>query len=216
MDITYLGHSSFRLRGKSLSLVSDPFDSKKVGLKFPKISADLVTVSHAHDDHGFVQAVSDVKKVIDGPGEYEISGVSIIGFGTYHDSKKGVERGKNTIYVIEMDDLRLVHLGDLGHRLTEDVLGELGEVDVLMIPVGGIYTIGPSEAGEVVRDIEPRITIPMHYKISGINQEGFGELATVDDFLREVSLPVERLEKLSIKKNELGEEMKVVVLEKKS
>ena len=216
MDITYLGHSSFRLRGKSVSLISDPFDPKKVELKFPKISADLVTVSHAHADHGFVQAVSDVKKIIDGPGEYEISGVSIIGFGTYHDSKKGVERGKNTIYVIEMDDLRLVHLGDLGHRLTEDVLGELGEVDVLMIPVGGIYTIGPSEAGEVVRDIEPRITIPMHYKISGINQEVFGELATVDDFLREVSLPVERLEKLSIKKNELGEEMKVVVLEKKS
>jgi len=185
-------------------------------LKFPKISADLVTVSHAHDDHSFVQAVSGVKKIIDGPGEYEIAGVSIIGSRTYHDSKKGVERGKNTIYVIEMDDLRLVHLGDLGHRLSEDMLEELGEVDVLMIPVGGVYTIGPGEAGEIVRDIEPAITIPMHYKTPGLNPDTFGELSSVDEFLKETGLPVERIEKLSIKKSELGEEMKVVVLEKKS
>lgn len=216
MEITYLGHASFKLKGKTATLVTDPFSPDAVGLKFPKTVADIVTISHGHDDHSNVSSVSDYKKVIDGPGEYEVAGVSIIGISTYHDAQKGAERGKNTIYIIEMDGLRLVHLGDLGHRLSEDTLEELGDVDVLFIPVGGIYTIGPAEAVEIVRDIEPGIVIPMHYKVEGLNEAIFGKLSKVDDFISEVALTVERLDKLSIKKGDLGEEKKAVILQRRT
>src|SRR3990170_1220611 len=154
MDITYLGHASFKLKGKNATLITDPYGSY-IGIKFPKTSADIVTISHGHEDHANTASISDVKKVIDGPGEYELAGVSIIGISTFHDDKKGAERGRNTIYIIEMDELRVVHLGDLGHKLSEDTIEELGVVDVLMVPVGGVYTIGPTDAGEIVRDIEP-------------------------------------------------------------
>lgn len=212
MDITHLGHSSFRLRGKTATLVTDPFDSKQVGLKFPKVTADIVTVSHDHGDHNNVDAVGDVKRVVSGPGEYEISGVSIIGIASYHDDKKGEERGKNTVYVIEMDELRIAHMGDLGHKLSEKTLEEIGDLDILMIPVGGFYTIDAKQAVETVRSIEPSITIPMHYKMKGM-AASFDKISSVDGFLSEAGLPVEKAKKLSVRKSDVGEEMKVVVLE---
>lgn len=215
MEITYLGHSSFRFRGKTASVVTDPYDPKMVGLKFTRVSADIVTVSHDHHDHNYVSVVGDVKRIINGPGEYEISGVSIIGIPTFHDEKKGDERGRNTIYIIEIDNLRVVHLGDLGHKLSEDVLEEIGTVDILLVPVGGVYTIDSDTAAEVVREIEPSITIPMHYFLRGMNKEAFGKLSGVDEFLKDVGLSVERLDKLSIKKSEIQDDQKVVVLEKK-
>lgn len=215
MEISYLGHSSFRLKGRTANVVTDPYDSKMLGFKFPVVSADIVTLSHNHDDHNQSKLVSDVKKVIDGPGEYEIAGVSIIGISSFHDDKKGEERGKNVIYIFEMDGLRLVHLGDLGHKLSENVLEDFGTVNVLMIPVGGFYTIGPSEAVELVNAIEPSIIIPMHYFSEGMNTEVFGKIAKVDDFLRDVGLTVERVDKLSVKKEELAEEQKVVVLSRR-
>lgn len=216
MDITYLGHSMFKLRGGHATVLIDPYDPNMVGLSYPKVSADIVTISHHHHDHDFSQRASDVKKIIDSPGEYEIAGVSIIGISSFHDSKKGMIRGKNTIFVYEIDNLRIVHLGDLGHKLSEDESGQLGTVDVLMIPCGGEYTIGPSEAAETARLIEPTITIPMHFKTPEISQETFGMLSSVDDFLKELGLPIEKLDKLSIKKETTSEERKVVVLERKS
>jgi L-ascorbate metabolism protein UlaG (beta-lactamase superfamily) len=216
MDIIFLGHASFRLRGKTASLVTDPFDPEMVGLKFPKVTADIVTISHDHNDHNKYELVRDVGKVVDGPGEYEISGVSIIGISTFHDDKKGDLRGKNTIYVIEIDDLRVVHLGDLGHKLKEDTLESIGTIDILMIPVGGVYTIGSHEAVELTRAIDPSITIPMHYLSEGMNEESFGKLSKVDSFLSEVGLSIERTQKLSVKKADLVEDQKkVVVLERK-
>ncbi len=212
MDITFLGHASFRLKGRTASLVTDPFDPQMVGLKFPKVSADIVTVSHEHKDHNQVDLVKDVKKAVSGPGEYEINEVSIIGLSSYHDDKKGKLRGKNTIYVIEMDGLRIVHLGDLGHKLSEKVLEQIGDVDILMIPVGAEYTLGPTETAEVVRSIEPKIVIPMHYQRPNLNPETFGKLAPVDSFLAQMGLPSERTNKLSIKAETIGEEQKVVIL----
>lgn len=215
MDITYLGHSSFRLRGSSASLVTDPFDPKMVGFKFTGVEADIVTVSHNHEDHNRSDLVKNVKREVAGPGEYEISGVSIIGYPTFHDDKKGETRGKNTVYVIEMDGLRIVHLGDLGHKLSDEMLEALGDVDILMVPVGGVYTITPRVAVEIVQVIEPKITVPMHFLAQGINPEVFGKLATLDTFLSEVGLTVERSQKLSLKASDLGEELKVVVLERR-
>lgn len=212
MDIVYLGHSSFRLRGKSATLVTDPFDPKMVGLKYSGVSADIVTISHDHSDHNQSTLVKDVQKTIFGSGEYEVKGVSIIGIPSFHDDKKGELRGKNTIYVIEMDALRIVHLGDLGHSLSEDTLEDLGTVDILLIPVGGEFTIGPSQAAELVSTIEPSITIPMHYLSEGVNKEVFGKISSVEIFLNEVGLPVAREDKLTIRKDELQEEQKIVVL----
>lgn len=216
MDITFLGHSSFRLKGKTATVVTDPFDPEVVGLKFPKVAADIVTVSHQHEDHNQADLVKDVKRLVSGPGEYEIMGVSIIGIPTFHDEKKGAKRGKNTIYVYEMDGLRLVHLGDLGHKLHEKILEKIGDIDILMVPVGGGYTIGPTEAVEVARAIEPKIVIPMHYQMPGLNPATFAKLSSTKPFLAEIGLLVEKIDKLSVKKENIGEESKVILLEKKN
>lgn len=215
MDITYLGHSSFKIKGRTGSLVTDPFDPQIVGLKYSGVEADIVTISHDHADHNQAGLVKNVKKVVDGPGEYEILGISIIGFSSFHDDKNGSLRGKNTIYVFEMDGLRLVHLGDLGHELSEGLVEDMGEIDILMIPVGAEYTIGPDIATSVVQAVGPKFVIPMHYQISGLAPETFSKLLPVEAFLKEVGISVETLPKLSVKKEDLGEEQKVIVLEKK-
>jgi L-ascorbate metabolism protein UlaG (beta-lactamase superfamily) len=215
MEISYLGHSSFRIRTPQGFLVTDPFDPKMVGLKFSGIEADIVTVSHDHEDHNQDQLVRGVKRVVKGPGEYEIGGISIIGIPSFHDAKKGEDRGKNTIYVIEAEDLRVCHLGDLGQTLSQEQIEGVGQVDILMIPTGGVFTIGPKEASQVVIDIEPKIVLPMHFGVAGLNPEVFAKLSPVEEFLKEVSLPTEHLPKLSVKKEELAEESKVVLLEAK-
>ncbi len=208
MDITYLGHSSFKIKGKIASVVTDPYNSDKVGFKFPKTEADIVTVSHSHDDHNNFGEVVNVKKVVSGPGEYEVNGVSIIGIQTFHDDKKGQERGKNTVYVIEIEGIRLLHLGDLGHKLDEATVKEVGNIDVLFIPVGGTYTIDAKTAVIVQKQIGPSVIIPMHYG---------DKLAPVEDFLKESGLRVERLAKLSLKQADIksDEEYAVVFGEKK-
>lgn len=212
MDIYYLGHSSFHLKGLTSSVVTDPFSPDSVGIRFPKVSAAIVTISHGHDDHNKSDLVTDVKKVIDGPGEYEINGISILGFETFHDDKKGKERGKNTVYVYEIDGLRLAHLGDLGHKLSEATVNGMGDIDILMVPVGGVYTIGPAEAAEVVRSIEPKITIPMHYQVPGLNPATFSELKDEKPFISELGYPSKQEKKLSVKAGTLSEEQEVVVL----
>lgn len=216
MDITYLGHSCFRIRGKEKVVVTDPFDPDMVGLKLPKLTGDIVTISHDHQDHNRADLVTGVKKMINGPGEYEILGVSIIGISSFHDDKKGSLRGKNTIYIIEIDGLRITHLGDLGHTLGDSVLEDIGTIDVLMIPVGGEYTIGPEVAREIVRGIEPVFVIPMHYQTPGLNPKTFASLAKVEEFTGDLGLPVDRLDKLTVRKESLGEEQRVIVLERKS
>jgi L-ascorbate metabolism protein UlaG (beta-lactamase superfamily) len=216
MEISYLGHSSFKIKGKSASVICDPFDPKTVGLKFASNEADIITISHAHEDHNKISSIKDVKKVISGPGEYEIMGISILGFPSYHDNKSGEERGKNIIFVFEVDGVRIAHLGDLGHELSEKIIEDMGYIDILILPVGGEYTIGPDGATKIVQAVEPSIVIPMHYQVPGLNPATFAKLKSVDGFLKDVGLTVERLPKLVLKKEDITEDMqKVVVLEKK-
>lgn len=215
MDITYLGHSAFKLRGKDAYLVTDPFDPKIVGLKFPQLEADIVTISHDHADHNKVDLVSGAKIVISEPGEYEVSGVSVIGYKSFHDDKKGEVRGINTIYVIEIDNLRIVHLGDLGHELSEKQVENLGNIDILFVPVGGDYTVGSDTAVSVVQAIEPRLVIPMHYSEADKNQQMFSKLEPVENFVTKMGLPVEKTDKLTVRKDTLSEEQKIIVFEKK-
>ncbi len=211
MDITYLGHSSFKIKTKSAVLVTDPYDPAMVGMKFPKIYADIVTISHAHADHNKTDLIKDPRKIIEGPGEYEVLGVSVIGFPSFHDDKKGEERGKNTIYVIEAEGLRIAHLGDLGHKLSESLVEDIGNIDILMIPIGGEFTINSSAAVEVVRSIEPKYVIPMHYKHAGLNLGTFGKLEEIYPFIKDLAWVVEETDKLSLK-GILTEEHKVVKL----
>jgi L-ascorbate metabolism protein UlaG (beta-lactamase superfamily) len=218
MDITYLGHSSFKIRTKTASIITDPFDPQMVGLKFPANEADIVTISHAHRDHNALEKISGVKKVIEGPGEYEVQGVSIIGYPSFHDTKRGAERGKNIIYVFEADDLRLAHLGDLGHPLSDDLVNQMGSIDILMVPVGGFYTIGLKEATEVTSKIDPYFVLPMHYKVLGMNPQAFDKLEPIEPFLKEIGMTVENLPKFSIKREDILEDQgsKVIVLNTKN
>lgn len=217
MDITYLGHSSFRIKTKTATVITDPFDTDMVGIKFPPTEADIVTVSHDHGDHNAHSKVTATRKIIDGPGEYEVMGVSVIGYKTYHDANKGEERGKNTIYVFETEKLRFCHLGDLGHALDENLINEIGDIDILFVPVGGGYTIGSKEAVDVISKIEPFFVIPMHYQQEGLKPDLFSALTPVENFLKDSSLPTETMDKFSLKKEDIIEDQntKVIVLTRK-
>lgn len=213
MNIRYLGHSSFLIKSKEASVVIDPFKPDSVGFPFPKISADIVLVSHDHDDHNNVAAVGGDPFVINGPGEYEVSGVKVWAFPAFHDAKEGAEKGRNTVYLIEAEGLTLCHLGDLGHLLEEKTAEEIGSPDILLIPTGGVYTINHEEAAKVVAQLEPWIVIPMHYKVAGM-KDTFKDLSEVGAFLEEMgSGEVEPQKELKVAAGKFPEETKVVVLE---
>ncbi len=208
MEITWLGHSCFRLRGREGIVVTDPF-SKEAGYDWSRPRADIVTVSHAHDNHNQPQRVAGDPKVLSGPGEYEISNIFVTGIGSYHDSKKGSERGSNTIYLIEFEDLKVCHLGDLGHVPSEAQAEALSDLDVLLVPVGGMTTINAAQAAEVVSQLEPRIVIPMHYKTKAFT----GKLEGLDKFFKEMGLKdVEEKDSLKVTRSSSEEETQVVVL----
>lgn len=214
MDIIPLGLSSFRLRGKSVTLVTDPYDSALVGLKFPKhIEAAVVTVSHDHKDHNAIFNIEGTPYIVKGPGEYDIQGVSIVGFSSFHDEKAGSLRGKNTIFRIEIDGIVIVHMGDLGHNLSSAQIESLDGVDVLMIPVGGTVTIDAKNAVSVVKEIDPSIVIPMHYHKPELNQKTFGELEPVSAFVKELGKEAVTMPKLSLTREKITEEMQLIILE---
>jgi L-ascorbate metabolism protein UlaG (beta-lactamase superfamily) len=212
MIITYFGHSCFRIQDKigpeGINLATDPFD-KSIGLKVPNFEADIVTVSHSHSDHNNSKALRGNPFVVDSPGEYEIKGVMIQGISAKHDDKNGAERGDNVLYRIEIDGIAIAHLGDLGHTLSDEQLDKLDGVDILLVPVGGKYTIDGKKAAEVISQVEPRIIIPMHYKIKGLNLDVESEAK----FIKELGLEPKQEEKLKISKRDLPQEgMELVVL----
>jgi L-ascorbate metabolism protein UlaG (beta-lactamase superfamily) len=217
MEITYLGHSSFKLKGKTATLVTDPYE-KSVGFLMPKVSADIITVSHDHADHNAVHRVAGTTRrpepyVINAPGEYEISQVGVFGWRSHHDGEEGNVRGRNTIYTIHMDMMNIVHLGDLGHSLSDELIENLGLVDVLCIPVGGVYTIDAKEAVKVIATLKPSIVIPMHYKLANHSQDVYGGLAEVSQFLKEMEVDmVEPINSLKVTDADLPEETEVKIL----
>ncbi len=164
-------------------IVTDPYPPN-LGYSLGKPTADIVTVSHQHPSHSYTQGVGGSPKLVTGPGEYEIRGVLIIGILTFHDDEGGKKMGKNTVYLMEIDGMTLCHLGDLGHALTAEQVEEIGDVDVLLLPVGGVSTISAPMAAGVIRQIEPKVVIPMHYKTPALNRE----LGTVDIFLKEMGI----------------------------
>ena len=218
MEIKYLGHSAFLIKTKTAKIVTDPYDPGMVGLKFPKTEADVVTVSHQHKDHNQFKNVSDISGVhpliIDMPGEFEKMGVRIFGFQTFHDKTNGNERGENIMYKFESEGISVLHCGDLGLIPEESFLEAIGEVDILMVPVGGFYTIDSDEAVNFVKKIEPSIVIPMHYKTEKSSNHSESKLAGVSEFTKKFGLDnVVPVPKLIYKKEEIEQEMKVIVLE---
>ena len=209
MDINWLGHSCFRIRGSHATIITDPYPPS-LGYSLGKPTARIVTVSHQHPGHSYVQGIGGEPKPVSGPGEYEISGVLIIGIATFHDGEKGRKRGRNTVYLIELDDIAVCHLGDLGHVLTAEQVEELGDVDVLLLPVGGVSTIDAPMAAEVVRQLEPKAVVPMHYKTEALSWE----LEPVGRFLKEIGVEqVVSQPKLSFTKSSLPASTQVFLLD---
>jgi L-ascorbate metabolism protein UlaG (beta-lactamase superfamily) len=208
MTISWYGQACFRIESKDVRVLIDPF-SAKIGLRAPRINDQIILVTHDHHDHNNVEDVGAETFVIRGPGEYEKSGVQIVGVNSYHDNVQGAERGLNTIYILKMEDIRICHLGDLGqHELTDEQISLIGSVDILMVPVGGKYTIDGTEASAIVKQIDPKIIIPMHYKVSGLTIEG---LEGPQTFLKEIGIKPEEVETLKIQaKNLPQEEIKLI------
>ncbi|HZX50277.1 MAG TPA: MBL fold metallo-hydrolase [Candidatus Paceibacterota bacterium] len=215
MQIVWKGQACFFLaasRGKQeqVRIVIDPYE-ESIGLKPPQVEADMVLVTHDHFDHNNAKAVRGEPMVISGPGEYELKGVFIKGIASWHDNAEGKDRGKNTMYVIEAEGLRLCHLGDIGQdELSAEQVGQIGNVDILFIPVGGTYTVAAKGAAKIISQIEPRMVIPMHYALPRLKVK----LEPVDEFLKTMGVKnVEPQAKLSLKAKDFSvEEMKVVVL----
>jgi L-ascorbate metabolism protein UlaG (beta-lactamase superfamily) len=215
MEIIWHGHSFFEIKSREnknqLKIAIDPF-SEEIGLKVPKVEADILLISHDHYDHNNKDTISGNYFLVDSPGEYEVKGVFVKAIKSFHDKAEGKERGENLIFLIETEDLRVCHMGDFGQKeLEEKQIEEIGGVDILMIPVGGVYTISAKEAIKVLEQLEPKITIPMHYSLPKLKIK----LDSVDKFLK--SLGIKSLtpeKKLSIKKEDLSpEEAKIVLLE---
>jgi L-ascorbate metabolism protein UlaG (beta-lactamase superfamily) len=209
MQITWYGHSCFRLRGRSGTVVADPY-GPDIGYKLPRIRADIVTVSHDHPDHANVKALRGKPTIISGPGEYEIKGIFVIGIPAYSRGTAKTPGIQNTVYLLNLEGVTVCHLGDLRRVPTQSQVEELGDVDVLLIPVGDGTTLGAAKASEVISLLEPRIVIPMHYKTELLR--GL-ELAPVDQFLKEMGVKESApQDELKITKGGLPSETQVVVM----
>ncbi|MEI6288701.1 MAG: MBL fold metallo-hydrolase [bacterium] len=214
MIIQWLGQSCFKFQTKNndqeITVITDPYsDSDK--RKMSKVQVDIVTISHDHQDHNNLDAIkNDDVFVINVPGEYETKGVFVFGIPDWHDDKEGKERGQNTLYKFNIEDMDVLHLGDLGRVLPDEQIERIGNVDVLLIPVGGTYTIDAKTAVKVMSQLEPKIVIPMHYKLPGQTDS---KLASVDEFIKLSGLTAENMDKLKILKKDLPmEDTKLIVL----
>lgn len=169
MRITWYGHACFKVQGEH-SLVTDPHDGTSIGLPVPSLEADIVLMSHDHFDHNCKEVVKNKDcKVINSPGKYAEKGFEILGIETYHDEASGKKRGKNIVFKFSHGGINFCHLGDLGHALGREHAEKLGEIDVLFIPTGEVYTLSVDECWKTINVLGPKIVIPMHYKIPGLN-----------------------------------------------
>ncbi len=209
MEIIWLGHSCFRIKGKEATIVTDPYD-KTLGYPMKKPAASIVTMSHSHPQHCFLEGVTGNPRVVSRPGEYDISNVSIYGIPTFHDNEKGQKRGKNTVFFMEIDEVKVCHLGDLGHVPTSEQIEQISDVEILMVPVGGVSTLDAAAAAETIGLLEPRLVIPMHYKTDAVKME----LEPLEKFVKVMGLKeVVPQPKLNITKTTLPLETRVVVLD---
>ncbi|MEF8832388.1 MAG: MBL fold metallo-hydrolase [Candidatus Thermoplasmatota archaeon] len=180
MRIRWHGQSCFEIGGKENILITDPHDGRSIGINPPDVQGDIILVSHDHYDHNAVRKVEKKNsEIVREPGERTFENIDVKGFRSYHDEKEGERRGENIIFRFNMNGTTFCHLGDIGHLLEDDLIEEIGDVDFLFIPVGGNFTIGPEEAKKTIEAIEPKIAVPMHFKIAGLSLD----IQTLEPFL---------------------------------
>jgi L-ascorbate metabolism protein UlaG (beta-lactamase superfamily) len=213
MEITYFGLNAIRLRGREASVLIDPYEPK-LGLAPVRLTVPIVAITHDDRTHTSMQGLGNDFHLVNGAGEWEIKGVSLHGIQTYHDQQKGAQRGKNFVYVIDIDDLRVCHLGHLGHALDEAQLDAIGsKIDVLCVPVGGGSHINASQATEIVNQIEPKLVVPISYKLPGLTLLA-QDLEPVDKFAKEMgTTDLTPLPKLLLTSTPSNEEPKLTLLE---
>jgi L-ascorbate metabolism protein UlaG (beta-lactamase superfamily) len=215
MKIKWYGHAAFLITtDEGTKIMTDPYEPGAFGgqLSYGKIKeqADIVLISHDHADHNYTTDLPGAPQVVKGSGSKTVKGISMKGVSTYHDPSKGSERGTNTVFTIKVNHIQLCHLGDLGHLLSNKELAEIGAVDILLIPVGGFFTIDPKEATRVAEQIKPRILIPMHFKTEKC---GFS-IAPVEDFLKgKPNIKRPKASEATFDKATLPQQMEIVVLE---
>ncbi len=215
MKIKWYGHAAFLITSdQGTKIIIDPYEPGAFGgqLSYGKIKdqADIVLTSHDHADHNYTQDLPGGPQVVKGSGPKTVKGIPIKGISTYHDPSKGSDRGTNTIFTIKIDTIQLCHLGDLGHLLTDKELSEIGPVDILLIPVGGFFTIDANEATRVAEQIKPKIVIPMHFKTEKC---GF-PITPVEDFLKgKTNTRRSKDSEAAFDKASLPQQMEIVVLE---
>jgi L-ascorbate metabolism protein UlaG (beta-lactamase superfamily) len=208
VEITWLGHSCFKVKGKEVVLVTDPCGSS-IGYSPDEVEAQIVTLSHQHPGHSGLEIIEGSPKVLNGPGEYEVSEVFVTGIVTFHDTEEGSSRGKNTAYIIEMDEMKLCHLGDLGHLPSPQQAEDFSNVEVLFIPVGGVSTVDAKMAAEIVRRLSPRLVIPMHYQTDIVDW-----LEPVDKFINEMGFKeIIPQSKISFTRSNLPVETQIQILD---
>jgi L-ascorbate metabolism protein UlaG (beta-lactamase superfamily) len=203
MEITWHGQSFFEIKSKdpAVKIAIDPFD-ETIGLRVTKPEADILLISHDHNDHSNKKVVKGNPFIIEEPGEYEVHDVYIKAIASFHNQSQGQEGGLNNIYVFQCEDIKVCHLGDFGQKeLSDEQLEAIGNVDILMIPVGGVYTLDAKGASKVISQVEPRLVIPMHYQIRGLKLK----LDPLDKFLKEMGFSAGTPEKkLKLKKSNLS------------
>lgn len=211
MDITWLGHACFRLRGREVTVVTDPPDPKS-GHAIPRTDADVVTMSHAHPENGSLRSIGGEPVVLRSPGEYEVKECLVTGLASFHDEDRGKTRGKNTVFVIRLDGVVVCHLGDLGHAMDEAELEALGDIDVLLVPISGADTnLTAAKAADVVHQFEPKVVVPMSFEPDAKKDSLFHR------FLSEMGVKdVQPVPKLSVARANLPQELQVVVLESRA
>jgi L-ascorbate metabolism protein UlaG (beta-lactamase superfamily) len=215
MIIKWYGHAAFKITTDTgVRVIIDPYQSGAFGgaLSYGKITeeADIVLTSHDHDDHNYTNDIKGIYKHFNREGTYQENGLTIDAFPCYHDPSKGQDRGNNLIFLIDADGLRLAHMGDLGHTLAQDTANKIGRVDIVLLPVGGFYTIDADEAGKVMQAINPRVTIPMHYKTPKCDFP----IASVDIFVAgRKGVKMANTYEIEIKKDSLPKEPEVIVMQ---
>ncbi len=210
MRIKWFGQSCFMITSESgVTIITDPFG--KLPYRLPDVQPDIVTVSHNHMDHNNTKALKGNFKVFKEPAETEMQGVTIRGVETCHDNAGGKKRGKNIVFILTVDGIAICHLGDLGHILADDQIRGIGEVDILLLPVGGRFTIGAGDAATVKAQLQPVITIPMHYRTKAMGPFGL-VLNRVNNFLEITTDPKIELNELSVSKDNLAEKNGIITL----
>jgi L-ascorbate metabolism protein UlaG (beta-lactamase superfamily) len=212
MKVKWLGHASFLISSDSgLKIITDPYPQGS-GLSYATVNepVDIATVSHDHFDHNSVSSVPGKPEVITGSGTKNVKGIQFRGIATHHDESQGKERGTNTIFCFSVDGIKLCHLGDLGHRLSKEQIAEVGDVDILFIPIGGVFTIDANMAGPVIDDLKPRVAIPMHCKTPKCNWP----LNTIEDFIAgKTNVKNPNSSEMVFKAGELPEATEIVALQ---